>query len=163
MAVATLQSSQPLPADHRDFQQPVNSYADVAANGTGDSFPDEKGAAEVYSGHGEDVTTTSPQRNAHTRPKPAQMNGSAKDDQNTKIVVERYVDREGEHLVSLGTIDDDEGKKQLAIRRRDSELLSGRRAGARWDRRGYAIHSFTHCMCDTHSSIVSDLHPFQFL
>ena len=59
-----------------------------------------------------------------------ETNGAAKPPKCSQIMVERYRDKDGEHLVSFGP----EWDRRLdKPRRRDSELLSGRKAGARWE------------------------------
>ena len=53
----------------------------------------------------------------------------------TELVVERYDVKNGERLVSIRSQWHDKQNKSLGMKRRNSELLSGRRAGARWDQR----------------------------
>ncbi|KAG8525401.1 uncharacterized protein KY384_009045 [Bacidia gigantensis] len=129
MATAIVQNGGPLLT--RENHLPLKSYASVAAEND-DSVSSH--GAEIFTGEGEDTSNASPHRNLHTRPKSVETNGSLKDGKTEKVVVERYVDKEGEHLVSLGPVQELEEKKPFTARRRNSELLSGRKAGARWER-----------------------------
>lgn len=101
---------------------------------------DDSPSAQL-SGRGEDDTPRSPKKKIHKKSRSAQLNGDAKPEmQNTSdlggeqldghstpeaqnspdVVEEELMDRNGNHLTSL--------------RRADTELVSGRRAGAGWEK-----------------------------
>lgn len=124
-------TSEPLnihPEDHDTHHLKPRSYAaSVEEN-------DNSGAPQVYAGQGEDITPRSPRRNMHKTSGSLRMNGHAKDHKSNTTVVERFHDKDGDHLVSLAQESMFNNGKPLAARRRNSELLSGRKAGARWER-----------------------------
>lgn len=67
------------------------------------------------------------------KPNVEQANGRAERRRSRReVIVERFTDREGEHLVSLSPEWQQSDKKFPRPRRTNSELLSGRKAGARW-------------------------------
>ena len=67
------------------------------------------------------------------KPRTVQINGLSKSSVSSELIVEDFVDKDGERLTSLKLAwDDDVGQRQL--QRRESTLISGRRAGAGWDR-----------------------------
>jgi hypothetical protein len=53
-------------------------------------------------------------------------------DEGSIVIVEKYVDAQGEHLMSIKPAEEDD-KEEKAIR---VELVSGRKAGAGWERSG---------------------------
>lgn len=65
----------------------------------------------------------------HKKSGSLRANGYSKETKGPSVVVEKYVDKDGEHLVSIHQ--DWDGQKSK--KRRNSVLLSGRRAGAGWE------------------------------
>ena len=91
---------------------------------------------ELYSGQGEDTAPRSPRRSPHKKSGSFKTNGVAKEKKGGQVVVERYEDKDGEHLVSIRQAWDG-GKGKPVVARRNSELVSGRKAGARWEQSQY--------------------------
>ena len=72
-------------------------------------------------------------RQIRKKPHAAQVNGLGKGSVPSELIVEDFEDKDGERLTSLRLArDDDVGQRPL--QRRESTLISGRRAGAGWDR-----------------------------
>ena len=103
-----------------------NLSSDSSLNATDWSFrrrlKNKENLATQYSGKGEDDTPRSPRRKVHKKSGSVQLNGHSKPKEHeaSDLVVEDLKDRNGEHLTSL--------------RRADTELVSGRRAGAGWEK-----------------------------
>lgn len=118
--------------------------SDSSLNGTDWSFrrlkARDKSPSTQLSGKGEDDTPRSPKKKIHRKSRSVQLNGDARpkaqnasdlieDQQNahsqpnvqnsSDLVEEDFKDRNGDHLTTL--------------RRADTELVSGRRAGAGWE------------------------------
>ena len=129
--MASVQSAHP--AAFLENQQSSKSYADAAAEGVENDYTRDEDTATTYSGQGIDNALRSPVRNLHKKSKSKNMNGHLKESTRSSVIVERYQDKEGEHLVSFGPEEIDHRDTSRALRRRNSELLSGRRAGARWE------------------------------
>lgn len=91
-----------------------------------------RSAPELYSGQGEDAAPRSPRRSPHKKSGSLRTNGLSKENKGGQVVIERYEDKDGEHLVSIRQAWD-RGKGKPTTTRRNSELVSGRRAGARWE------------------------------
>ncbi|KAL6716279.1 diacylglycerol O-acyltransferase 1 [Lecanora helva] len=125
---ATLGPQQPFP-ERRRHQSP-KSYREAAEENVDSVLEQENQVPELYSGDGKDTTSRSPVRHKHKKSRSAQVNGQAKEDDNSEIIVERYEDKDGEHLVSIKQALDGQRDR----RRRNSVLLSGRRAGAGWEK-----------------------------
>lgn len=104
------------------------SYAGAADEGLGNGS-----APQMYAGQGEAAALRSPRRNMHGTSGSLRLNGHNKDSKSKSTVVERFRDKDGDHLVSLAQESSFTNGKPLAARRRNSELLSGRKAGARWE------------------------------
>ena len=95
-----------------------------------------RSAPELYSGQGKDATPRSPRRSPHKKSGSLRTNGLSKENKDGQVVVERYEDKDGEHLVSIRQAWDS-GKGKPMATRRNSELVSGRKAGARWEQSQY--------------------------
>lgn len=125
-----------LPAERQQKHLPPKSYVDATEENLDDLPNRHASVPELYAGKGEDEVHRSPRRNVQK--KPSRANGVSKQSQDPHVEVERYQDKEGEHLVSIKTRwDNQRGKPTPA--RRNSELVSGRKAGARWEQSQYAI------------------------
>ena len=110
---------------------------------------------ELYAGSGENTTVRSPRRNMDKKSGSLRMNGSSNEVKGPSVLVERYEDRDGEHLVSI----QQEWDGRKSMKRRNSVLLSGRKAGAGWEQSQCEIcYGRTIYRMLTHSS-VSTLHP----
>ena len=115
---------------HLPFKSPGNAAEDSLDSMSEDQ---QQQAPELYIGHGEDSTSRSPLRNVHKRSGSSRINGYPKDSKDPAILVERYEDKDGEHLVSVRQAWDGERNRK----RRNSILLSGRKAGAGWEKSQY--------------------------
>ena len=126
------------PLADRSLHPLSNPHADVAL---GSSSVHDQNATEVFTGQGTDSSPRGPQRNIPQEVHSKETNGSAKPLVRSNVVIERYRDKDGEHLVSFRPEWDHQKNKARAARRRNSELLSGRRAGARWEQSQYILPS----------------------
>ena len=101
------------PVEREENELPPKSYAEAAI--------------EEFQGQGEaDPKPGSKKANGRTRsPRKSKGTGS-------EIVIERFTDRDGDHLVSFRPTHHPGGPSVPRPRRTNSELLSGRKAGARW-------------------------------
>ncbi|KAF6227349.1 hypothetical protein HO133_008793 [Letharia lupina] len=133
MATAATLNQEPfLPAEPKQQHLSPNSYVD-AAGGNVDTFSQNgRPPPELYSGQGEDATPRSPRRTSHKKSTSLKTNGISKEKKDGQVVVERYEDKDGEHLVSIRQAWD-RGKGKPMAARRNSELVSGRKAGAGWE------------------------------
>ena len=136
MPASPLNLEPSIPEEREEHHLPPKSYADAAEEGLENGHSSGNSAPEMYAGQGEDAAPRSPRRNMHKKSGSLRMNGHTKD-KSSNIIVERFQDKDGEHLVSFGPGWDNERNKPLAARRRNSELLSGRKAGARWEQSQY--------------------------
>ena len=118
MTTATMRQEPSFPGHGHHL--PTKSYAEAVVDGVDDesSLNDDEDAYR-----GENHRGSSGVSHKET-------NGAAKPRNRSQIIVERYRDKDGEHLVSFGP---DWDRRLDKPRRRDSELLSGRKAGARWE------------------------------
>ncbi|GAB7349543.1 hypothetical protein MBLNU459_g0244t1 [Dothideomycetes sp. NU459] len=130
---------------------PGKSFADAAAEGTNGTHPkfDMHDDAEQYTGAGMDESPRSPIRKPHKRtPSRSTPNGQKKDDSDgsqRKLVYEEVSSKDGEQLTSVKPQDNfdteppvEEKSPQEQKPLTKEELVSGRRAGAGWERS--AIH-----------------------
>lgn len=142
-AIGNLERS--LPLDRGQQRLSPSSYHE-AAEGNHDDFPNppsqnHKPMAELYVGHGEDAAPRTPTRSPHKKSASLRVNGFSKDNRGPSVIVEKYEDKDGEHLVSIRNAWDGNRSKT----RRNSELVSGRRAGAGWEQSQYTTHN-TSCI-----------------
>ncbi|KAL8784519.1 MAG: hypothetical protein Q9213_003923 [Squamulea squamosa] len=86
----------------------------------------------LFVGKGEADTQRSPPFSSprHKKSGSLRVNGASKQQKAPQLLVEDIHDKDGEHLTSLKLAFDDTPKPQ----RTQTELVSGRRAGASWDR-----------------------------
>jgi len=122
-----------LPAEREEQYLPPKSYVDATEENLTNGSKSDQLTPGVYAGQGEDFAPRSPRRNMHKKSGSLRVNGHAKDKKGAGVVIEKYQDRDGEHLVSLRPGWNSEWQKQ----RTNSELLSGRKAGARWEQSQY--------------------------
>ena len=112
------------------------SYVDAAEQDLVTLPNNARSAPELYSGQGEDAAPRSPRRSPHKKSGSLRTNGLSKENKDGQVVVERHEDKDGEHLVSIRQALD-KGKGKPTATRRNSELVSGRKAGARWEQSQY--------------------------
>ena len=116
------------PTERKKNHLPPKSYADAAEENLPQSNDNGAAMPELYSGQGEDEAPRTPKRHMHKKSSSQRLNGHAKEKKERRVVIERFTDKDGEHLVSLEPSD----VRIPMARRTNSELLSGRKAGARW-------------------------------
>ena len=109
---------------------PYNSNSD----GTTDLLSEPSNGVEQYSGQGEDDAPRSPVRKAHKKTSSVRINGHSRDkeDSSSQLMVEKFQDKEGEHLTTIKQYRPP-GRAETQVRRSD-ELVSGRRVGTKWER-----------------------------
>lgn len=137
MATAATPNQGPsLPAERKQQLSPKSCVDPVEGNV--DTFPhDGRSSPELYySGHGEDAAPRSPRRSRHKKSGSVKTNGILKEKKDGQVIVEKYEDKDGEHLVSIRQAWD-KGKGKPMAARRNSELVSGRKAGAGWEQSQY--------------------------
>lgn len=132
---AALNAEPSLPADRQQQHLPPKSYVDAAEENL-DALRRHGTTPELYAGQGEEEVQRSPRRNPQKKPGSSRANGVSKDKKD-HVIVEKFQDKDGEHLVSMTPgWDSQRGKSKPG--RRNSELVSGRKAGARWEQSQYA-------------------------
>ena len=132
-----------------DHQSSTKSYVDAAVDGIENDIHHEDYITEDTVKHVALEPPLNPTPGKQQNPNSSQTNGSAaQQTASSEVVVERYRDKDGEHLVSFRPQWDNKTNKPLAVKRRNSELLSGRKAGARWDRRQAAKYVSQHYLTD---------------
>ena len=129
---ATLNPEPSLPAERKQQHLSPKSYVEAAEENTDQFSDNERPPPELYSGQGEDATPRSPRRTPHKKSGSLRTNGISKEKTDGQVVVERYEDKDGEHLVSVKQ-PGDRGKGKPTAARRNSELVSGRKAGTGWE------------------------------
>ena len=120
-----------LPKERKQKHLPPKSYVDATEENL-DRLPHQHASVpELYAGQGENEGHRSPRRNLQK--KSSRVNGLSKEKHESHVIIERYQDKDGERLVSIKTEWDDQRGKRMPLRR-NSELVSGRKAGARWEK-----------------------------
>ena len=149
---ATLNPEPSLSTERQEHHLPPKSYADAAVENMSPDANQDNTSQALYAGQGEDDAPRKPQRNLHKKTGSLRVNGFSKDNKEPHVVVERFEDKDGEHLVSITPgLDSKRGKPSVA--RRNSELVSGRKAGARWEQSRYGHIQTTEALALIESSI----------
>lgn len=138
-ALLNLEPSQP--EERKQQHLPLKSDVDTAEEGLDGRTKENLPVLELYAGQGEDAAPRSPRRNMHRKSGSLRMNGHSREKKESSVIVQKYEDKDEKRLLSLRSKWDREKKKPLATRR-NSELVSGRKAGARWEKAQYV--STTH-------------------
>ena len=133
---ATLNPEPSLPSERQEHHLPPKSYADAAVEDMGSEANQDNTFQALYAGQGKDDAPRKPQRNMHKKTGSLRVNGFSKGKNEPHVVIERFEDKDGEHLVSI-TPGWDSKRGEPSIARRNSELVSGRKAGARWEQSRY--------------------------
>lgn len=139
---ATLNPEPSLPAERKQQHLSPKSYVEAAEENVDTFSQNGRPPPELYSGQGEDATPRSPRRTPHKKSGSIKTNGISKEKTDGQVLVEKYEDKDGEHLVSVKQAGD-RGKGKPLAARRNSELVSGRKAGAGWEQSQYA--DFQYC------------------
>ena len=135
----TLNSEPSLAAGCEQQHVTPTSYLAAAEQTLTPQSKQEQPLPELYAGQGKDAALRSPRKNMHKKSGSLRVNGFSNHTKGTAVVIERYEDKDGEHLVSIKNAWDGE----RSMRRRNSELVSGRRAGAGWEKSGYEVSNNT--------------------
>ena len=139
--VATLHQEPSLPAEQKQQHLSPKPYVDAADENVDSFLHNARSAPALYSGQGEDAAPRSPRRSLHKKSGSLRANGVSKEKKDGQAVVERYQDKDGEHLVSTRQAWD-RGKGKPLAARRNSKLVSGRKAGAGWEQSQYGDLQF---------------------
>ena len=137
--MATAATLSPEPSLHPECQEhhlTAKSPADAAVENLKIDSKQDDSSQELYAGEGEDAAPRQSQRNMHKKSGLLRVNGFSKDNRESHVIVERFEDKDGEHLVSI-TPGWDSNRGKALVARRNSELVSGRKAGARWEHSRY--------------------------
>lgn len=133
---ATLNPEPSLPSERQEHHLPPKSYADAAVEDLGPEANQDNTFKALYAGQGEDDAPRKPQRNMHKKTGSLRVNGFSKSKREPHVMIERFEDKDGEHLVSITSAWDSK-RGEPSVARRNSELVSGRKAGARWEQSRY--------------------------
>ncbi|MCJ1431771.1 diacylglycerol O-acyltransferase 1 [Xylographa pallens] len=140
MASSPLNAEPSQPQEREEQHLPPKTYVDAAVeNLTGDSEKDNNTPSQ-YIGQGEDDAPRSPLRKPHKRNGSLRVNGLRNKTSAQSLLVEKFRDRDGEHLTSINPLDSEDSGQQTqkspSRRTGGGELVSGRRAGAGWEKSG---------------------------
>ena len=159
VASAPLNAEPSFAVERQQKHLPRKTHANAAEDGLSQETMSNCTESTFFTGNGEDSAPRSPMRNLHKKPA---VNGHVKHKKSSSVVIERFQDKEGEHLVSIAPGWQSERGAPSAARRQNSELLSGRKAGARWEKSQYECRtSFHSCkqqltiMCPASTSLLS--------
>lgn len=140
-AVSNEHSSQS--GDRNEYYIPPTLDSDSIEKFINGDIKIENVAPVEYVGSGEDDAPRSPMRKAHSRDGSLRVNGIKREKGNQSLVLERYPEKDGGHLIGVApenSISDSlrlNDKMPRARHNRSHELVSGRRAGAGWEQSGY--------------------------
>ena len=131
----------------QDSFLPPRTNGDIIEKSSNGHARKEVNIPEQYVGQGEDNAPRSPVRKPHKRNGSIRAIGAKKEKDDHSLVVERFQDTEGEKLTSITTTSiyeegvrlGEKEKKPSMKHNERHELVSGRRAGAGWQRSGYDI------------------------
>ena len=125
MATAILNPEPSLPLEREKQHLPPKTYEQATREHLDTGHANEDPTPEVYAGQGEDEAPRTPNRQMHKKTSSLRLNGSVRGKKDSQVIVERYLDKDGERLVSVrGGVN--------RPKRTNSELVSGKKAGERW-------------------------------
>lgn len=134
------------PAERKENHLPPKSYVDTVEENLDSDGQVENGVPMQYIGNGIDDAPRSPMRKVHKRNGSIRVNGVKKEKEDKKLVVENFQDRDGERLMTVNfskaheqALLQDENEKPTMKQNDSHALVSGRKAGAGWERSGYII------------------------
>ena len=146
MAPSPLNAEPSQPEEREELHLPPKTYVDAAAESLDGESEKDNHTPSQYIGQGEDDAPRSPLRKPHKRNGSLRVNGLRSKTSTQSLLVEKFQDRDGEHLTSIDPLDSEHSNQQtqksLSRRTEGGELVSGRRAGAGWEKSGYT--SFPH-------------------
>lgn len=144
---SSLLNPEPSQPDERAAQHlPPKTYVDAAAENPNSEAEKETDTPSQYIGQGEDEAPKSPVRKPYKRNGSMRVNGLQEKSSAQSLLIEKFQDKDGERLTSVKPLDFDESheqnQKEMAAKHTvGAELVSGRRAGAGWERSGYVYPS----------------------
>ncbi|MCJ1281978.1 diacylglycerol O-acyltransferase 1 [Xylographa opegraphella] len=140
MASSPLNAESSQPQEREAQHLPPKTYVDAAMENLNGDSEKENSAPSQYIGQGEDDAPRSPARKPHKRNGSLRVNGLRNKTSSQSLLVEKFQDRDGEHLTSINPLDSEDGGQQIhkspSRRTEGGELVSGRRAGAGWEKSG---------------------------
>ena len=140
MASSPLNAEPSRPHEREEQHLLPKTYVDAAVENLNGDDEKEKNAPSQYIGQGEDDAPRSPLRKPHKRNGSLRVNGLRNKTSAQSLLVEKFQDRDGEHLTSINPLDSEDSGQQTqkspSRRTGGGELVSGRRAGAGWERSG---------------------------
>ena len=98
---ATLTHEPSFPQELKQPHLAPKSDVDTVEDNTDRFLTNGRPPPELYSGQGEDAAPRSPRRSLHKKSGSVRMNGVSKGRKEGQVIVERYKDKDGEHLVSI--------------------------------------------------------------
>ena len=123
------------PEDREANHLPPKTYLDAADENLDPDLRKEQIPPTQYVGQGEDDAPRSPAKKVHKKSSSLRVNGKSKEKESSKVIVERYHDKDGEHLTTVRLPYDHAKQRHISQHgRQGSELLSGRKAGTGWER-----------------------------
>ena len=123
------------PEDREANHLPPKSYVNAAQEILGTELQKEQSPPTQYIGQGEDDAPRSPAIKVHKKSSSLRMNSKSREKESSKVIVERFQAKDGEHLTSVRLPYDHEKRKHISNHgRQPSELVSGRKAGKGWER-----------------------------
>ena len=149
VASAPLNLEPSLPAERQRQDLTPKPYANATEEGLSEDSISDETESILYAGNGEASTPRNPRGNLH---KKLALNGHTKDKKSSNFVIEKFQDKDGEHLISLAPGWEKERDKPRAARRQNSELLSVRKAGARWEQSQYEGQNTQKARISTYTS-----------
>ncbi|MCJ1397111.1 diacylglycerol O-acyltransferase 1 [Xylographa trunciseda] len=134
-------NAEPSQPEVREEQHlPPKTYVEAAVENVNGGSEKENTAPSQYIGQGEDDAPRSPLRKPHKRNGSLRVNGLRSKTSAQSLLVEKFQDKDGEHLTSINPLDSEDSGQQTqkspSRRTGGGELVSGRRAGAGWERSG---------------------------
>jgi hypothetical protein len=151
MAPAPLNPEPSRPEDREEQHLRPKTYKDAAQENLGSGTDKENSNPSHYVGQGEDTTIRSPSRKpSHMKNGSIRINGLKYKKSDTHLLVEDFEGKDGHRLTSTKPYDFekafelDESEKPVRRRKEDKELVSGRKAGAGWERSGF-VQSLSNC------------------
>lgn len=143
MAPAPLNPEPSRPDEREEHHLPPKTYKDAAEENMS-SETDKENNRPQYIGQGEDTTIRRPSRKpSHKKDGSIRINGLKYKKSDTHLLVEDFEDKDGQKLTSTKPYDFaqalelDETEKPVRRRKEEKELVSGRKAGAGWERSGF--------------------------
>ena len=124
-AVGILNPEPSLPAEREKQHLPPKTYEQAVEENLSNGHMNEASTPDIRTRQEKDYAAAIAHAKKQQKSSSVRANGNTKEKKESSIVTEKYTDKDGEHLVSLRG-----ATKQP--RRTNSELVSGKKAGERW-------------------------------